>query len=179
MTDSIGLEQESVILSPHSPDWKLAFEQEQKFLQTLLGEHVRDIYHIGSTAIPGLSAKPIIDILVALHNFSTVETFRNILEEAGYEYWENGSNDIRVLFIKSQSEKRTHHIHFTEYESDEWKKAFAFWNYLRAESEALKEYEELKQRLAEQHPSDRDQYSKGKADFIKSIIRKTDPKLCD
>lgn len=170
--DSIGLKHGTVVLSPHSPHWKLAFEAERQFLQELLGEHARDIHHIGSTAIPGLSAKPIIDILVVLHRFSDIEMLRELLEKAGYEYWKHGSNEIRILFVKGPPEKRTHHIHFTEYESDEWKKAFAFWEYLRSHPEALREYEELKQGLAEQHPLNRDQYSKGKASFIKSIIQK-------
>lgn len=171
--DVIGLERGLVVLAPHSEKWKLAFEQEKDVLQALLGEYIQDVHHIGSTSMPGLLAKPIIDILVSLHRFSDMEILQEKLRDAGYEYRENGSTEIRLLFVKGPEEKRTHHIHFTEHQSVEWQKAFAFWNYLQAHPEAVKEYEALKQKLAQKHAADRDQYSKGKADFIKNIIKKT------
>ncbi len=176
--DAIGLKQGTVQLAPHSAQWKLAFEKEKEDLEMLLGDYIADIHHIGSTSVPDLSAKPIIDILVTLRSFSDMIHLEEKLREAGYEYWEQGSTALRTLFVKGPEEKRTHHIHFTEFQSAEWQKAFAFWNYLRAHPEVLKEYEQLKQHLAEQHPLDRDQYSKGKAGFIKEIIRKTNPELC-
>lgn len=168
----IGLHQGEVVLHPHSEHWGRMFEEERNYLKELLGEYVLDICHIGSTSTPGLFAKPIIDVLVVLHQFSDIQALHETLEEAGYEYRENDSNEIRILFVKGSSEKITHHIHFTEHQSEDWEKAFAFWNYLRTHPEALKEYNDLKQKLALQYPKERDKYSAGKASFIQSIIQK-------
>jgi GrpB-like predicted nucleotidyltransferase (UPF0157 family) len=172
MSQDIGLEQNKVRLSPHSEEWRLIFEAERDTLHELLGDHIFEIHHIGSTSVPGLSAKPIIDILVALHRFSDMELLHQKMEKAGYEHRENGSSELRVLFVKGSEENRTHHIHFTEHQSEEWEKAFLFWNYLRTHQEELKAYEALKKELAAQYPEEREQYSKGKADFIKGIIQK-------
>lgn len=177
MSDDIGLEQGKVKLFPHSPAWKLIFEEERKILQNLCGDHVLAIHHIGSTSCPGLSAKPIIDILVVLHQFSDMAVLHKKMREAGYEYRENGSTELRTLFVKGSEDKRTHHIHFTEHQSEEWQKAFAFWDYLRTHPEEVRAYENLKKELAAQYPEEREKYSKGKADFIKEIIHKALGKL--
>lgn len=174
--DMLGLQHGTVTLRPHSPRWREEFEIEKAGLKALVGEYVQEVEHIGSTSA-GIMAKPVIDILVALRSWKDLGHIRAKLESAGYEYQESGSNDLRALFAKGPREKRTHHIHFTEHQSPEWKKAFAFWDYLRTHPETLKEYEKLKQNLAEKHPTDRDQYSKGKADFIKRVIRTSDLKL--
>lgn len=173
MSKSIGLPHGKVILLPHSEEWKLLFEEERDFLQTLLGSHVLEIHHIGSTSVPDLSAKPIIDILVVLHQFSTMEILHAKMEALGYLYRQHDSNEHRTLFAKDQKEKTTHHIHFTEAGSEEWEKAFAFWDYMRTHPEEVRAYENLKQELAAKHPLERDKYSKGKAGFIQSIIEKS------
>lgn len=170
--DVIGLHQGEVVLHPHSEHWRQMFNEERERLKSLLGDHVLDIFHIGSTSAPGISAKPIIDILVSLHRFSDTAILYNVLEQAGYEYRENGSNEMRILFVKGTPAKRTHHIHLTEHQSPEWEKAFLFWDYLHAHPKALTEYNELKQSLAQQYPEERDKYSAGKASFIQNIIKK-------
>ena len=80
---------------------------------------------------------------------------RNILESAGYEYRENGSDDMQVLFAKGPEVKRTYYLHITTQDSSVWKNALAFRDFLRTHPNELRRYEELKQKLAERYPDNR------------------------
>lgn len=170
MDYKIGLKRGTVILQKHHEEWSAAFEEEKKFLKNLLGAVALDIQHIGSTAIAGLAAKPIIDMLIAVKSLEEVKKIRPLLENAGYEYRENGSNEDQVLFVKGPEELRTHYLHISEPESAVWQNDLTFRDYLRSHPEAALEYEKLKNDLMARYAENRAEYTSGKDAFITSIL---------
>jgi GrpB-like predicted nucleotidyltransferase (UPF0157 family) len=172
MDDKIGLKRGAVILKKHHKEWAIAFEKERANLKKRVGDVALDIQHVGSTSIPNLSAKPIVDILMAVLSLSDVSKIRVTLENMGYEYRENGSDDMQVLFVKGSEEKRTHYLHITEFESSEWKNSIAFRDYLRTHPEEVQCYEKLKQELAAQYSDNRGLYTIGKKDYFENVFLK-------
>ena len=165
--------QEDVSIVPYNPDWPRMFEQEkQHLLNCLPRELMRCIEHFGSTAIPNLSAKPTIDILVEATSLE--ETKRKIvpvLESQGYDYfWRPSFGDdgppFYAWFIKRDAKgNRTHHIHFVERDFEHWDRLF-FRDYLIEHPDVAREYQYLKLSLAKDHPNDRIAYTEGKTEFI-------------
>ena len=168
----IGLKRGIVKLLPYNPNWQVAFEREKKFLKKELDGLILEIQHIGSTAIPGIVAKPIIDMLIAVNSLSDVSKIRSKLEEVGYEYRENGSDDIQILFVKGPEGKRTYYLHITELGSLEWQNSIGFRDYLRKNTERAKQYSNLKMELASKYSEDRAKYTAGKAAFVHETIER-------
>ncbi len=166
---------EEISIVPYNPNWPTLFQQEKEhLLECLPKELIRRIEHFGSTAVPGLSAKPIIDILVEVTSIEqTREKIVPVLESQGYEYFWRPSlfkgQPFYAWFIKrGRKGARTHHIHIVESDleqSDE----LIFRDYLIAHPATAGEYQMLKQRLAESYPKDRVAYTKAKTDFILKV----------
>jgi GrpB-like predicted nucleotidyltransferase (UPF0157 family) len=132
-----------------------------------LGEDV-EIHHIGSTAIRGIYAKPIIDILLLTENLSVVDRKTPVLQTHGYEaLGEFGIVGRRYFRKHSANGVRTHHVHSFVHGSMEAKRHLAFRDYMNAHPTLASEYSVLKQRLAREYPSDMDAYMDGKDSFIK------------
>ena len=154
------------------------FENESRFLWSKLPKSlIIRIEHFGSTAIPGLAAKPIIDILMEVSSLEeTKKQIVPLLESEGYDYfWRPELFDgppMYAWFIKRDSEgKRTHHIHMVEADSKLWDRLY-FRDYLREFPDEAERYGELKHSLSEKYPNDRVAYTKGKTDFIVSVAEK-------
>lgn len=171
---TIGLKRGTVKLTSNYKLWKKVFEIEKSYLTTILGERMISIEHIGSTSIPGLLAKPIIDILMGVKDLNDVEQMHIILVAKGYTYRGNCSNDKRILYVKGSEELRTHHLHITEYMNSLWQRDIYFRDYLIANPIAREEYALLKKGLAESFGQNRELYTKGKADFIISVLKNMD-----
>jgi len=173
------LVREEVTIVPYDPVWPKIFEEEAAFLRRKLPQNlVRRIEHFGSTAVPGLSAKPIIDILVEVSSLEdTKKQIVPILDAEGYEYfWRpafgNDGPPYYAWFIKRNSEgKRTHHIHMVEEDSELWDRLY-FRDYLRQFPTEAKRYDELKRKLSEEYLNDRVKYTEEKSDFILSVTKK-------
>ena len=173
------LVREEVAIVPYDPVWPKIFEEEAAFLRRKLPQNlVRRIEHFGSTAVPGLSAKPIIDILVEVSSLEdTKKQIVPILDAEGYEYfWRpafgNDGPPYYAWFIKRNSEgKRTHHIHMVEEDSELWDRLY-FRDYLRQFPTEAKRYDELKRKLSEEYLNDRVKYTEEKSDFILSVTKK-------
>ena len=165
---TIGLKQGTVELHPYSADWASLFAAEKARLEGVIGQYVLDIQHIGSTSIPNMPAKPILDIGVAVQNFEAAAVCIAPLEALGYDY--RGENGIprRHLFVKGID--RTHHLHMNEITSRDWRITIAFRDYLRSHPDVAREYAALKRSLAQQFPTDRLAYTEGKAPFIQNIL---------
>lgn len=165
----LGLERGTVRLVPYTPAWAELFEDEKAKLSLALKDWALDIQHIGSTAIPGGVAKPIIDIGIAVADFDLACACVPLVVGVGYEY--QGENGIprRHYFVKRNS-ATTHHIHMFEQESRNWQDHILFRDYLRDHPEEVNEYTELKIRLAEMFPTDREAYTNGKGEFISRIL---------
>ena len=167
---TIGLKRGTVQLVPHDPTWKDAFSREEKILRAIIGGAARDIQHIGSTSIPGIHAKPLIDICVAIDSLDEVPALIPALVAAGYEYMPERISDERAFFPKGPREQRTHHLSFVQYNGAEWKSVIAFRDYMRTHPEAAARYDVLKEKLAEQYADDRYAYTAAKESFIKEIV---------
>lgn len=164
---------DKVRLVPYNPIWPVLFEREKEHLLACLpGELINRLEHFGSTAVPGLAAKPIIDILVEVTSLEeTKKRIAPILESQGYDYfwrptWGDDTPPFYAWFIKRDSEgNRTHHIHMVEQDFEHWERLL-FRDYLIEHPDVAKEYQDLKHRLFKAHPHDRIVYTKGKTEFI-------------
>lgn len=169
----IGLKRGTVKLLPHHKKWKLLFEKEKKLFEKKLGDLVIDIQHIGSTSIPGIPAKPIIDISMGVRVMKDARRLIKPLKELGYELRrEFGGPNIQILFVKGSESKRTHYLHVMKYNGALWKNDLLFRDYLRKYPVRAKEYAELKRKLVGKHVKDRGTYTKSKAKFILETINK-------
>lgn len=164
-----------IIIVPYDLQWPILFEQEKTLLIKALNDWDIAIEHIGSTAVPGLSAKPIIDILLGVNSLADVNAeFIKKLEMIGYEYVPEYEKEMpeRCYFRKkSPAGKRIANLHVAVKNSLFWHRHINFRDYLRNNPLAAKDYEHLKRALAEQH-TDTQEYARAKTDFIKSIERK-------
>ena len=149
---TIGQHKRDLTIVPYREGWVKCFEEEKARLQRALGEHALQIEHIGSTSIPGMSAKPIIDIMVAVVSLAQGKELVPRLEAIGYIYKPFDTVPVRVYFSKENPpEHRTHHLNLVEPGSDFWANQLAFPEYLQKHDEMAAEYIRLKQRLAEEH----------------------------
>jgi GrpB-like predicted nucleotidyltransferase (UPF0157 family) len=161
-----------VTVVPYDACWPDLFQEEADDLTAILGDEVVAIHHIGSTAIPGIYAKPIIDILVEVQDIERMDTLNREMTEHGY--LPKGEFGIagRRFFIKGTEESRTHHVHVFQTGDPEYERHLAFRDYLRAHPEEAQAYSRLKRELAQRFPHDIDGYMAGKNDLIKETERK-------
>ncbi len=162
---------EDITIVPYNPVWHSLFREEESFLRKKLGEFIGRIEHFGSTSVPGLAAKPIIDILVELKDSRDKDRIVGILE--GYDYyWRpiiGDSGPSYAWFIKRDAERRrSHHIHMVEADSELWDRLF-FRDYLRSHADEARRYEQLKRQISGRHPGDRAAYTKEKTEYIVGI----------
>lgn len=171
---TIGLDHKSVKLVPFSTEWKDLFEEEEKIIRSTLGERVLLIEHIGSTAIPGIVAKPIIDIAATVPDESDIEKCVQPLVDAGYEYKGEYGLPGRHFFIKGVPS--THHLHVVVSGSHHWKSWLLFRDYLIEHPELANDYSAEKQELAATHASDREGYTMAKGSFIVQVLEQAEAK---
>lgn len=160
---------EEITLVPYRWEWEKLYAKEKKLLETELGEHVLDIGHIGSTAIPDMSARPIIDILIGIEDLSEIAGFEGTLNDMGYHrstlvdesqhalFEADGRQAYALHFVKAWSLKDTSHARFR--------------NLLIADKKLAKEYKELKIKLARKHPLDLRRYSEEKGRWIQAVLK--------
>ena len=156
-------------LLPHDERWHDLFVEEEARLRVSLGEYALAVEHVGSTAICGLSAKPIIDIAVAVRTIADAGKCVAPLECIGYEY--RGEQGIPERHFFGKGEPRTHHLHMVELSSDFWRSHLLFRDSLRQQREIAEKYEQLKKELARRHKENREAYTEGKAAFIESVLK--------
>jgi GrpB-like predicted nucleotidyltransferase (UPF0157 family) len=169
-TLSVTIKRASVVLSEYDPGWPQAFEQEGRLLSKLIGNYLcGSIEHVGSTAVPGLIAKPVIDVMFGVKSLDESKSAIDILTSTGYEYSPYKS-DVMHWFCKPSDAYRTHHLHLIPYESALWHERIRFRNLLRADKQIANDYSSLKKDLARRHKKDREAYTQGKWPFIKKTI---------
>jgi GrpB-like predicted nucleotidyltransferase (UPF0157 family) len=168
---------DDVEIVPYDPAWESLFAVEADRLRAALeSEAIVGIEHFGSTAVPGLAAKPIIDILIAVHSLARAKTsmVRPIIA-LGYVYWAENPKPDRMFFVKGMPPygvRRTHHVHITEPNGEMWQRRLAFRDYLRANADEARRYEALKHDLAARYPTDREQYTDAKSAYLADVYRK-------
>ena len=155
-------------LVPHSPTWAPEFRAESIAISIALGVIAATVHHIGSTSIPGIHAKPIIDILVEAHSIESVDTKNSQMARIGYESMGEYGIPNRRYFRKINSQDtRTHHVHMFNVDSADVTRHLAFRDYLIAHPLKAQEYSALKLALAVEHKDDWERYQDGKDPFIK------------
>lgn len=178
MTDEESLHaaiNEAVALQPYDTSWPAMFVAERDRLLYLFPNKFLDIQHIGSTAVSGLPAKPIIDILAGVESMATAEFLAQPLCLSGYttsaEF--NKSLSDRKWFMRWANGLRTHHLHLVVYGSAIWQERLKFRNVLRSSPRVATQYAELKVRLAEIHSTDREAYTDAKAEFVRAVVHRS------
>ncbi|MGP4041122.1 GrpB family protein [Gracilibacillus sp. D59] len=157
-----------VEVCPYNKDWRLMFKKEVEKLQTIFNKEMVTIHHIGSTSVPGLKAKPIIDIMPIVKDITNVGKFNEAMQEIGYNpKGENGITGRR--YFQKGGDNRTHHVHIYQVGSSEIKRHLAFRDYLLNHPHEKKRYGDLKESLAQQFPYDVESYINGKESMAKEI----------
>ena len=166
-----------ILVVPHDPTaWRAAFAREASALERVFGEALIAIHHVGSTSIPGLPAKPIIDLLVVLRETATIGRFSGAMEALGYRVRgecldaEIPGTPGRFYFSKDQDGTRTHHTHACAVGHVEIGDKLAFRDYLRAHARRAADYGALKQELARRYRHDNIGYMRGKDAFIRTVL---------
>ena len=160
----------------YNPQWITVFEMESAMLARIFDQRLVDLQHIGSTAVPGLAAKPIIDILIVLDHTEDIDSFNPSMEELGYRVRGECLDATipgtpgRFYFTKETNGVRSHHVHICAKGHAEIQDKLAFRDYLRANKSVALAYADLKRRLAVDHHFDNIGYMRGKDDFVKSVL---------
>ena len=162
----------NIIVTDYNENWVQLFEKEATLVKGILIDELVDIHHIGSTAVPNLKAKPIIDIMPIVRDIEKVNNFNEKMVAIGYEpLGELGIKGRR--YFRKGGENRTHQIHMFQYDNDfEIKRHLAVRDYLNFHKEDVIEYGKLKERLANEFPKNIEGYSNGKNDFVKNLERR-------
>lgn len=162
--------EEEIHIVPYDLSWSQQFETEKKLIEKMLGSRITGgVHHVGSTSVPGLSAKPIIDIMVGVANLEKAKPCIELLEKINYMYFPYRP-EIMHWFCKPSLEHRTHHLHMMEEGSKAWNERLAFRDYLRTHADARQAYEKLKLSLAEKFRDDREAYTDAKTEFIQTTV---------
>ena len=172
MTSNSAMEEMSapVIVVPYDLSWPDKFESERQILARVLAPWLAGpIEHVGSTAVPGLDAKPVIDIMVAVDSLDASRPAISSAEAAGYIYWPYKAK-VMHWFCKPSDAHRTHHLHLVPYGSNLWEARLAFRNALQADVQLAQEYARLKHDLARKFRDDREAYTQSKSAFVRQVL---------
>ena len=160
-----------IIVTEYDPEWKTEYQKEAAVISAILGAELTEIHHIGSTAVRGLAAKPIIDIMPVVRDIRRVDALNPEFEKAGYECMGEFGIPGRRYFRKG-GDDRTHQIHiFEESSRKDIIRHLAVRDYLRCHERAAAEYGALKRKLAKQFPESIEGYCEGKDAFVKQMER--------
>jgi len=159
-----------VQIVPYDPAWPDEFEAEKRQLEPVLAPWLAGgIHHIGSTSVPGLGAKPVIDILAEVRSLEESRAAIEPLQELSY-WWAPYKTELMNWFCKPSPEDRTHHLHLVVPGSPRWREELAFRDALRSTPQTARAYEELKHRLAAEHALDRETYTIAKTEFVEAVL---------
>lgn len=166
----LGLKRGTVVLLPHEKEWEESAREVIGRLRGILGDNAADIQHVGSTAIPSVCAKPIVDIVLGIRSLADLGRYTAELEEAGFI--DRGEDQPgQRLYVLGDPDMRTHHIHSVVYGSEPWRNYLNFRDYMNSHAEAAAAYETLKEDLAVRYANERKAYTAGKEEFIQSVLR--------
>jgi GrpB-like predicted nucleotidyltransferase (UPF0157 family) len=167
--DSIPLEQREVELVPHNPEWSQLADEETKRLEESLSFPIIGIYHIGSTSIPGIKAKPILDFVMEVEDLDDVIAAIPDFESLNYESKGEYGIPGRQFFTRDSDGERSHHLHVFETGHPDIQRHIVFRDFMRANPKAAQEYENLKETLAQRFPKQSGDYTEAKSNFILSM----------
>jgi GrpB-like predicted nucleotidyltransferase (UPF0157 family) len=162
-----------VTVLDYDPEWPARFAEQRPLVEELLRPWLAGpVEHIGSTAVPGLRAKPVIDMLAPVSSLVDVQAAVPVLADAGWLFWpDDPCRHYRLWFLRPSPEARTHHLHVIEGRHGHAAALVAFRDLLQADEGLRREYAGLKARLARRHPGNRNAYSNAKGSFIAQALR--------
>jgi GrpB-like predicted nucleotidyltransferase (UPF0157 family) len=167
----IGLKRHTVKVVEHEPDWATLAVEACQAVRNACGELVVDVQHVGSTAVPDLPAKPILDIAAAVVTFDATPELIRRLAEIGYRYRrDHGDAGGHLFVVDSSPGLRTIHLHVVEHSGSQWRDYLRFRDLLRHRPAIRKRYAELKRDLAITCRDDREFYTASKADFVRKVL---------
>jgi len=167
----LGLRRGEVVVLPYDPRWPMLFEEASAQLTAALGPAILTVHHVGSTAVPGLCAKPILDVLVSVPDFADATGLVAQLQVLGYEFRPEEEIPDRHYFRRPPGgELRTHHLSLAEPGSRHHRTTLAFRDALRHDPELAAAYARLKLELAQRFPRDRPAYIEGKTHFVEQVL---------
>jgi len=169
----LGLERKIVRLVAYDPRWPKWFAAEASRLRDALGNRIGETVHIGSTAIPDLPAKPILDMMASVKNLTEAERLTPELRALGYEWGPRDMEDVpdRRYFVRRREDgASTHHLSLAMKTSHCWRSQLAFRDWLRANPDVRNAYARLKRELAAKFPADRHAYIGGKTAFVRQVL---------
>ncbi len=162
---------QTIEVVPYDPNWPKQFEEEASQIMLIFSENFFAIHHIGSTSIPGLAAKPTIDIVLEVKDIELVDKCNPQMKKLGYEAWGEYKIPGRRFFVKGE-DKRTHHVHTFQIGSPEITRHLYFRDYLKSHPDEAKEYANLKIKLTQQFTNDRRGYVQNKQDYVKALEKR-------
>jgi GrpB-like predicted nucleotidyltransferase (UPF0157 family) len=166
----LGLQRGTVQVVPYSPQWAQLFLAEVERLTPDLNAHMLDIQHIGSTAVPGLAAKPILDIGIAVESEAAVAACIPLLAALDYTYGGDRGSSEGHFFDRGADQHKTHYLHMLLISNPAWQNYLRFRDYLIAHPATRDAYMQLKQTLAAQYAANRAAYTAAKAQFIQRVL---------
>jgi GrpB-like predicted nucleotidyltransferase (UPF0157 family) len=173
--------QPTLVIAAYSPEWPREFERESAALRVALAPLPIHIEHIGSTSVPGMSAKPIIDIMLGAASLSDVEAHMPLIKQLGYKHLP----EMRELmpdnrfFAKPATLPRRFHLHAVEYNGEFWRDHIAFRDVLRKDAQLAADYLALKSRLAAEFKLQPKRYTDAKGPFINAVVQRVQRKQSD
>jgi GrpB-like predicted nucleotidyltransferase (UPF0157 family) len=164
---------QSVYLVDHDPAWREQFVVQRDALSRLLKSWIAlPPEHVGSTAVPGLRAKPVIDVVVPVVSLQEAEMAVPVLTAGGWLFWpEDPNRDYRLWFLRPTPQERTHHLYLIQHDHPELRRLLLFRDALRDDAELRAAYARLKEKLAERYSTNRDAYTDAKSAFISAAVR--------
>jgi GrpB-like predicted nucleotidyltransferase (UPF0157 family) len=169
--EALGLRRGVVEVVPYDSRWPMLFELAAAELRAAVGPSILAVHHVGSTSVPGLCAKPILDALVSVPDFDAALQLVPEIEALGYVFRANGEIEDRHYFRRGNDSARTHHLSLATPSSRHHLDTIAFRDALRRDARLASEYADLKLALARRFPRDRESYIDGKTDFVASVLR--------
>lgn len=171
---SLGLRRGTVRLEPHDPRWEEEAGKTIEMIKCILGEDAVDVQHVGSTAIPAIAAKPIIDLVIGVKDMSQVLQYNDRLLKEGIYFRGNSDAADGLLYVMGDFEKdtRTHHIHVVIWDGAAWNDYVNFRDYLNRNRDVALQYQQMKTELEKRFFNDRVAYTGGKETLISDILER-------
>lgn len=170
---ALGIEGDVVTLSEYSSLWPDLYREEEKRISAAIGHLIIDLQHIGSTAIPGIKAKPILDMLAGVAQLENALLCKAPLESIGYDYIARAGIANDHVFGKGLP--RTHYLHVVEYGGAKWINDLRFRDRLRKDPDLAEEYEKLKEELSRKFRDSHAKYHDAKSRFIDEVVQEFSP----
>jgi GrpB-like predicted nucleotidyltransferase (UPF0157 family) len=165
----VGLDRNRVRIEPYQPEWQERYAVEVERLSPIVDDRVQRFEHVGSTAVVGMPAKPIIDILALVEDLTATTPLAASLEDAGYAL--RSEDDERLFFANGPETDRTHYLHVAETESEYAREMLSFRDRLRSNPDVAEEYADLKRSLVDRFPENRTAYTEHKEEFVERILK--------